>query len=120
MSPSQAQDPEKMAVWDVETSHPDIIEKLDSELRLVIDPEIGLNILELGLVRNVMMKEDGKSAHIVMIMTTPFCPYAPAMLEMTRTKVTEVLEVPSTIEMGMELWDLTYMEEGTGADWGLF
>ena len=53
-------------------------------------------------------------------MTTPFCPYAPALLDMARTKVAESLGAETSIEMGMELWDLSYMEEGTGAEWGLF
>ena len=61
-----------------------------------------------------------KLANITMIMTTPFCPYAPALLEMARNKVEETLSVPTTIEMGMDMWDLSYMEEGAGADWGLF
>jgi metal-sulfur cluster biosynthetic enzyme len=120
MAPAVAQDPSKQAVWEIESTNPDVIPALDSALREVIDPEIGLNIIELGLVRNVGYKDDNEKAHITMIMTTPFCPYAPALLEMTRTKVTEALEVPSTIEMGMELWDVSYMEEGAGAEWGLF
>ncbi|MDH5607596.1 MAG: iron-sulfur cluster assembly protein [Anaerolineae bacterium] len=120
MSPSISQDPAKNAVWEIESTHPELLEALDKGLREVIDPEIGLNILELGLVRNIAFQDEGKKAHITMIMTTPFCPYAPALLEMTRTKVAEALNVPSTIEMGMELWDVSYMEEGAGADWGLF
>jgi hypothetical protein len=39
---------------------------------------------------------------------------------MARTKVEETLKVPTTIEMGMDLWDMSFMEEGTGAEWGLF
>ena len=120
MSPTAAQDPAKQAVWEVENTHPDKIDSLDKALREVIDPEIGLNILELGLVRNVTLDDEGKKSHITMIMTTPFCPYAPALLEMTRTKAEGVLDVPATIEMGMELWDVSYMEEGAGAEWGLF
>jgi metal-sulfur cluster biosynthetic enzyme len=55
-----------------------------------------------------------------MIMTTPFCPYAPALLEMTRQKAEEALERPTTISMGIEPWDPSMMEEGVGADWGIF
>lgn len=120
MSPSISQDPAKQAVWEVESTHPDKIEALESALREVIDPEIGLNILELGLVRDVQVKDEEEKAHVTMIMTTPFCPYAPALLEMTRTKTAEVMDLSTTIEMGMELWDVSYMEEGAGADWGLF
>ncbi len=120
MSPTKSQDPAKQSIWEIESTHPDAIEGLDTALREVLDPEIGLNIIELGLVRNVLMGEEDKKAKVTMIMTTPFCPYAPALLEMTRTKTEEALDVPTSIEMGTELWDLTYMEEGAGAEWGLF
>ena len=63
---------------------------------------------------------ENNEAKISMILTTPFCPYGPAMLEMTRTKAESTLNMPTTIEMGMEMWDLSYMEAGLGADWGLY
>ena len=105
-------------LWQIEKTHPELVEPLDKAFREVIDPEIGLNIMELGLVRDARI--DGGTAHIVMIMTTPFCPYAPALLESARAKAEAVLERPTTIEMGMEMWDPTFMEEGAGGDWGLF
>jgi len=106
------------AVWQAESTHPKVADNLRERLREVIDPELGLNIIELGLVRDVTIEE--KKAHVNMIMTTPFCPYAPALLEMTRSKAEEALNKPTTIEMGAEMWDPSYMEEGAGADWGLF
>ncbi|MEL6403458.1 MAG: metal-sulfur cluster assembly factor [Chloroflexota bacterium] len=87
-------------------------------LRSVIDPEIGMNIIELGLVRDVQINE--KNAHVNMIMTTPFCPYAPQLLEQTRRTAQDFLGTPTTIEMGMEMWDPSMMEDGAAADWGLF
>ncbi len=87
-------------------------------LREVMDPEIGLNVVELGLLREMDIQDD--HAHIVMIMTTPFCPYAPQLLEMSRRKVQETLGVPTTIEVGMEIWDPSMAEEGILSDWGLF
>jgi len=87
-------------------------------LRSVIDPEIGMNVIELGLIREVQISED--SGHIMMIMTTPFCPYAPQLLEQTRRTAQDFLGVPTTIEMGMEMWDPSMMEEGAANDWGLF
>ena len=119
MSPAVAQDPSKQAIWELESTHPDLVESVEAALREVVDPEIGLNVVELGLVRNVKMEDEDK-AHVTMIMTTPFCPYAPALLEMTKTKAAEALGKETSIAMGTELWDLTFMEEGAGADWGLF
>lgn len=87
-------------------------------LRSVIDPEIGMNVIELGLVRDIQITEE--NAHVLMIMTTPFCPYAPQLLEQTRRTTQDFLGVPATIEMGMEMWDPSMMEEGAAADWGLF
>ena len=87
-------------------------------LRSVIDPEIGMNVVELGLVRATEIEDD--NAHIVMIMTTPFCPYAPQLLEQTRRTAQDYLGVPTTIEMGMEMWDPSMMEDGAANDWGLF
>ncbi len=106
--------------WKVEETHPEMVKSLDEAFRQVMDPEIGLNIMELGLIRDVSIDDKENSAHTVMIMTTPFCPYAPALLESARSKTEEAVEKPSTIEMGMEHWDPSYMEEGVGADWGLF
>jgi metal-sulfur cluster biosynthetic enzyme len=87
-------------------------------LRSVIDPEIGMNVVELGLIRHYDLLED--TAHINMIMTTPFCPYAPQLLEQTRRTAQDFLGVPTTIEMGMEMWDPSMMEEGIADEWGLF
>ena len=93
-------------------------EALREALRVVVDPEIGMNVVELGLVRDVDIQDD--RAHITMIMTTPFCPYAPQLLEQTRRTAQEFLSLPTTIEMGLEMWDPSMMEEGAADDWGLF
>lgn len=84
----------------------------------VIDPEIGMNVIELGLLRNIEIYED--RAHLTMIMTTPFCPYAPQLLEQSRRTAQNYLQRPTTIEMGLEMWDPSMMEEGAADDWGLF
>lgn len=113
---TQAQ--ENKLVWQSESVYPELSEILKESLREVVDPEIGLNIIELGLVRDVIIEED--KANLTMILTTPFCPYGPAMLDMTRKKAETSLERPTTIEMGVEMWDMSMMEEGAGAEWGLF
>jgi len=105
-------------VWLAESTHPDLMPAVKEALSQVVDPEIGLNILQLGLVRDLMITE--KNAILKMILTTPFCPYGSALLDMTRVKAEEGLKMPVEISLGMEMWDFSMMEEGLGGDWGLF
>jgi metal-sulfur cluster biosynthetic enzyme len=95
-------------------------EQLMESLRSVIDPEIGLNIVELGLVRNVEADPDTDKMKITMILTTPFCPYGPQLIEQVRMVGNQVIPGGVLVEIGMELWDPSMMEEGAGGDWGLF
>ncbi len=105
-------------IWQAESTHPELVEEFKKALREVVDPEIGLNIVELGLVRDLIIEDD--QARMVMILTTPFCPYGPALLDMARQKAEGALGRPTYIEMGMEMWDFSMMEEGVGSDWGLY
>jgi metal-sulfur cluster biosynthetic enzyme len=93
-------------------------DELMTALRDVVDPELGMNVVELGLIRDVQVEDS--SAHITMILTTPFCPYAPALINQVKLTAERSLGVPTAVEMGMEMWDPSMMEEGAGADWGLF
>ncbi len=95
-------------------------EQLMESLRSVIDPEIGLNIVELGLVRNLDVDGDIEKAKITMILTTPFCPYGPQLIEQVRIVGNQVMPGGIEVEIGTELWDPSMMEEGAGGDWGLF
>lgn len=95
-------------------------EELMESLRAVVDPEIGLNIVELGLVRDLDINEEANSARITMILTTPFCPYGPQLIEQVRNVGNAVMDGGVSVEIGTELWDPSMMEEGAGGDWGLF
>lgn len=106
-------------LWEADSTHPHQAEALRERLREVLDPELGLNIIELGLVRDAVISND-EDLKINMILTTPFCPYGPALLEMTRKKAEEALDIDTRIEMGVEMWDPSMMEDGVGGDWGLF
>ena len=94
-------------------------EELTEALRSVIDPEIGLNIVELGLIRNIDVSDPDK-VKVTMILTTPFCPYGPQIIEQVRVVIHSVVGQSGEVEIGTELWDPSMMEEGAGGDWGLF
>jgi metal-sulfur cluster biosynthetic enzyme len=111
-------DESQVLIWQADVTHPQLAADAKEALRDVMDPEIGLNIIELGLIRDLIIKEEG--VHINMILTTPFCPYGPALLEMARKRVEDTLGQNTTIEVGMQMWEPSMMEEGVGADWGLF
>ena len=104
--------------WTIHTTNPELVQPAREKLAEVVDPEIGLNIIQLGLVRDISV-ENGV-AHMKMILTTPFCPYGPAMIEMTKAKATEGLNMPVTIEMGMDVWDFSMMEDPSALDWGMY
>lgn len=104
--------------WSIHQTHPELVPNVRAKLSEVIDPEIGMSIVQLGLVRNVEIEND--IARLKMILTTPFCPYGPAMIEMTKAKAVEGLNMPVTIEMGMEMWDFSMMEDPSALDWGMY
>jgi len=104
--------------WTLHDTHPDLVQPVRDRLSEVVDPEIGMNIIQLGLVRDVSIEND--IAHMKMILTTPFCPYGPAMIEMTKAKAVEGLGMPVNIEMGMDVWDFSMMEDPSALDWGMY
>ncbi len=104
--------------WTIHDTNPELVEPLRAKLAEVIDPEIGMSIIQLGLVRDFSV-EDG-IGKMKMILTTPFCPYGPAMIEMTRQKAVEALNKPVTIEMLPDMWDFAMMEDPSALDWGLY
>ncbi len=104
--------------WTIHDTHPDRVQLLREKLSEVVDPEIGMNIIQLGLIRDVQIEND--IARLKMILTTPFCPYGPAMIEMTKAKAVEGLNMPVTIEMGMDMWDFAMMEDPSALDWGMY
>ena len=105
-------------LWELDSTHPTQAELLRDGLREVIDPELGLSIVELGLIREASMEDE----HIVvtMILTTPFCPYGPALMESARSKAEEVTSTPARIQFGVETWEPSMMEGGADAAWGLY
>ena len=59
-------------------------------LRPVIDPEIRLSIVDLGLIYDVILSNEGKSCEIKLTLTTPMCPYGPMLM-------TQVQDVANTL-----------------------
>ena len=108
----------KQAVWELSSQNPVLANRIKEALRAVEDPELGYNVIELGLIRNVTGR-DGRIV-VTMILTTPFCPYAGEMIEDVRAAATDVSVDPVFVDLCFDPWDPTMMEEGMDFDWGLF
>jgi metal-sulfur cluster biosynthetic enzyme len=55
------------------------------------DPEIGMSIVDLDLIKNVEIGVDGAPTEInKMILTTPFCPWAGELIQTVKQKTEEV------------------------------
>ena len=64
-----------------------------SELRQVYDPEIPVNIVDLGLVYDVQV--DGSACNIKMTLTSKMCPAAQDIPEVVKRRVSEIEGVES-------------------------
>jgi metal-sulfur cluster biosynthetic enzyme len=72
-------------------------------LRSVVDPEIGMNVVELALIRQVILGDD--ETEIRMILTTPFCPYAGSMIQQVKEAAEEAEGHPVKVTLLAERWD---------------
>lgn len=108
----------KQAVWDLDATDATFAEKVRTALRVVEDPELGYNVIELGLIRNVSVTEERMV--VTMILTTPFCPYAGQMVEDVRQSAQSVTDAVVFVDLQFDPWDPAMMESGLDFDWGLF
>src|SRR5690242_1861011 len=72
-------------------------------LRAVVDPEIGMNVVELALIKQIIQSPQQTEAK--MILTTPLCPYAGAMIQQVKEQVETVVENDVKVTLLAERWD---------------
>jgi metal-sulfur cluster biosynthetic enzyme len=72
-------------------------------LRAVVDPEIGMNVVELALIKQILLGKD--ETEIKMILTTPFCPYAGSMIQQVKEQAESVVEHDVKVTLLAERWD---------------
>jgi len=88
-------------------------------LNTVIDPEAGINVMELGLIYKITRTEN--HVHILMTMTSPACPMGDLLLSDIETAVRKV--VPATTKIDVELtfnplWEPSMMTEAAREHFG--
>ncbi len=78
-------------------------------LETVMDPEIGLSVIDLGLIREVHFLP-GQTL-IKMMLTTPFCPYAPQMVADVKQAVMGVVPQLCDVELLPDAWSPDMMPD---------
>jgi len=63
-------------------------EQVEAQLRTVMDPEIGLDVVTLGLIYNIEVKEN--VVNLTVTLTSPMCPYGPMLIEQMRDAAQKV------------------------------
>lgn len=99
--------------------HSQIEQRIIEVLKTVFDPEIPVNIYDLGLIYKIDVAMDGK-VDIDMTFTAPSCPAADFIIEDVRTKVAAVIGVTeATVNMVFEPeWDKSMMTEEARVELG--
>jgi metal-sulfur cluster biosynthetic enzyme len=72
-------------------------------LRAVVDPEIGMNVVELALIKQILLGQN--ETEIKMILTTPFCPYAGSMIQQVKEQAESVVDHDVKVTLLAERWD---------------
>jgi|TARA_Y100000817_G_C16366334_1_gene328307 FeS assembly SUF system protein len=88
-----------------------LIDKVVEKLKTVYDPEIPVDIYELGLIYDV--KIDGKKALLDMTLTSPHCPVAEILPNQVKRAVEEIKELEEVVVKVVwdPPWDKTKMSE---------
>ncbi len=77
-------------------------EKIINEIKKIYDPEIPVNIYELGLIYKIEISDDQK-VKVEMTLTSPNCPVAESLPRMVKNNITKIMGVR---EVNLKLvWD---------------
>ena len=82
-------------------------EQILDALRMVVDPELGINVVDLGLIYEVEVTE--ASIEIAMTLTTMGCPLHESMVEAVR-HVAQMSDLTKTVDVHL-IWDPPWTPE---------
>lgn len=96
-----------------------IEERIVDVLKTVYDPEIPVNIWDLGMIYKIDVLDDG-NVNVDMTFTSPSCPAADFILEDVRSKIESVSGIKAAnIELVFEpVWDQSMMSEEARVELG--
>jgi metal-sulfur cluster biosynthetic enzyme len=81
------------------------VDEVMTALYDIQDPEIGMSIVDLDLIKAVDLGTDGNPTEIKMVLTTPFCPWAGELIQTVKQKTEEVVGPPVNVTLLTERWE---------------
>jgi metal-sulfur cluster biosynthetic enzyme len=84
-------------------------EAVRDALRSVLDPELHLDVVTLGLIRDIDV--EAEPPHVKMLLTTPFCPYGPWMVNQVKEAASLAVGREARVEVLAEQWTPEMMED---------
>lgn len=99
---------------------PNLEDRIVEAIKTIYDPEIPVNIYELGLIYNVAVQEDGH-VDVIMTLTSPACPVAGSLPGEVEAKVEGVSGVETAkVEIVWDpQWNPSMMSEAARLDLGM-
>jgi len=96
-------------------------QKVIEALKTIYDPEIPVNIYDIGLIYDVSIDEAGK-ASVLMTLTSPMCPVAESLPAEVEIKVAKVADISSAeVEITWDPpWSPDFMSEAAKLELGMF
>lgn len=85
------------------------VQAIRDGLRDVIDFEIGLDVVALGMIRDIVVNDD--DVKITMILTSPMCPMASFMMNQVHERASELTQKNVEVVLGKEMWRPDMMEQ---------
>jgi metal-sulfur cluster biosynthetic enzyme len=86
-------------------------EQVREALRGVLDPELHLDVVALGLIREIDL--DSTPVVVRMLLTTPFCPYGPWLVQQVKETSEQAAGRDTKVEVLPEQWNPEMMEDPT-------
>ena len=81
------------------------VDEVMTALYDIHDPEIGMSIVDLDLIKNVEIGTDGAPTEIKMVLTTPFCPWAGDLIQEIKQKTEDVVGPPVKVTLLADRWE---------------
>ncbi|NJL03439.1 MAG: metal-sulfur cluster assembly factor [Chloroflexaceae bacterium] len=101
-------------------------EMVRTALMNVIDPEIGLDIVNLGLIYNIAIQDGGQRVDVDMTLTTPNCPAGPSIVTQAKNEIMALSDVYKSLEdvninlVWVPFWNPSMMSDEAKDELGIY